>query len=124
MYREIKEPFEADKELNREIIPEPVYESKHLLPGGGVYWRIYQESLEGNSIYKSKKLSELKLLTEKYPEFIPGHLYYARVLAIDKQSEEAFKILHHATILYLNEASLVAAKIKADEEAKNWLTAS
>ncbi|MGP0129591.1 MAG: M48 family metalloprotease [cyanobacterium endosymbiont of Rhopalodia musculus] len=123
-YREIKEPFEAEKEFNKEIIPEPVYESKNLLPGGGVYWRIYQESLEGNPIYKSKKLSALKLLTEKHPEFIPGHLHYAKVLETDENSEEALKILHNATTLYPNEASLVAAKIKADEEAKNWLTAS
>ncbi|YAI81996.1 MAG: M48 family metallopeptidase [cyanobacterium endosymbiont of Rhopalodia sterrenbergii] len=123
-YREIKDPFKAEKELNREIIPEPVYESKYLLPGAGVYWRIYQESLKENSIYKSKKLSALKLLTEKHPEFIPGHLHYARVLKTDEKSEEALNILHNATTLYPNEASLVAAKIEADEEAKNWLTAS
>ncbi|XHU96910.1 MAG: M48 family metalloprotease [cyanobacterium endosymbiont of Rhopalodia gibba] len=123
-YREIKDPFEAEKKLNREIIPEPVYESKHLLPGGRVYWRIYQESLEENPIYKSKKLSALKLLTENHPEFIPGYLHYARVLERDEKSEEALKILHSATTLYPNEASLVAARIEADEEAKNWLTAS
>jgi predicted Zn-dependent protease len=123
-YREIKDPFEAEKELNREIIPEPVYESKHLLHGGGVYWRIYQESLEENPIYKSKKLSALKLLTENHPEFIPGHLHYAKVLEIDGKLEEALKILHNATTLYPNEASLVAVMIKADEKAKNWLTAS
>lgn len=124
LYREIKDPFEAEKELNREIIPEPVYESKHLLHGGGVYWRIYQESLEENPIYKSKKLSVLKLLTEKHPEFIPGHLHYAKVLETDQKSEEALKILHNATTFYPNEASLVAAMIKADEKAQNWLTAS
>jgi hypothetical protein len=116
-YRKIKDPFEAEKELNREIIPEPVYESKHLLHGGGVYWRIYQESLEGNPIYKSKKLSALKLLAEKHPEFIPGHLHYAKVLETDKQLEEALKVLHNAATLYPNEASLVAAMIKADEKA-------
>lgn len=123
-YREIKEPFEAEKELNREIIPEPVYESKHLSPGGSVYWRLYQESLEDNPIYKSKKLITLKLLTEKYPEFIPGHLHYARFLETDEKPEEAFKVLHNATTLYPSEASLVAAKIEADEKNKNWLTAS
>ena len=123
-YREIKDPFKAEKELNREIIPEPVYESKDLLPGGSVYWRLYQESLEDNPIYKSKKLIALKLLTEKYPEFIPGHLHYAKFLETDEKPEEALKALHNATTLYPSEASLVAAKIKANEKARNWLTAS
>ncbi len=123
-YREIKEPFEAEKEVNREIIPEPVYEAEYLLPGGGVYWRLYQESLDGNPIYKSKKLSALQLLTEKHPEFIPGHIHYARVLEAEEKPEKALKVLHNAATLYPNEASLVAAKIEADEEAENWLTAS
>ncbi|HAC64874.1 MAG TPA: peptidase M48 [Cyanothece sp. UBA12306] len=123
-YREIKTPFEAEKNTNRETTPEPIYEAKYLLPAGGVYWRLYQESLQENHTYKSKKISALKLLTEKHPEFIPGHLHYAEVLEENNQEEAASKILENAASLYPNEPSLVAAKIKEDEEAENWLAAS
>ncbi|MEM8778006.1 MAG: M48 family metalloprotease [Cyanobacteria bacterium P01_G01_bin.49] len=123
-YRDVKEPFGEEAELNREMLAEAVYEAEYLLPGGSVYWRLYQESLEDSPIYKSKRLAPLKLLTEDYPEFIPGHIKYAEALEKDQRPEEAHKILTTAANLYPNEAPLVEAKIEADEEAKNWLAAS
>lgn len=124
LYREVKDPFEAQKEVNREKIAEPIYEPEYLLPGGSVYWRLYQESLQENPIYKSKKLGSLKLLTQQYPEFIPGHLHYYQVLESEENRQEALKVLETAVSLYPNEAELVAAKIKADQAAENWLNAS
>lgn len=123
-YRDVKEPFGEEAELNREILAQAVYEADTLLPGGQVYWRLYQESLEANPIYKSKRLAPLKLLTEDHPEFIPGHLKYAEALEKDDRPEEALEILTTAANLYPNEAPLVEAKIKADEQAENWLAAS
>ncbi|MEA5537162.1 M48 family metallopeptidase [Crocosphaera sp. XPORK-15E] len=123
-YRDAKEPFGKEAELNREMLAQAVYEPEQLLPGGGVYWRLYQESLTDNQVYKSKRLAPLQLLSAKYPEFIPGHLKYAEALEQDKRPDEAREILTTAATLYPNEAPLVDAKIAADEEAKNWLAAS
>ena len=123
-YREVKEPFGNEEELNREILAEAVYEAEYLLPGGAVYWRLYQESLQESEVYESKRIAPLKLLSEDYPEFIPGHLKYAEILIEDDRHEEALKVLKNAVILYPNEAPLVKAKIEADEQAENWLAAS
>lgn len=123
-YREVKEPFGNEAELNREILAQAVYEAEYLLPGGAVYWRLYQESLTESEVFKSKRIAPLKLLSQDYPEFIPGHIKYAEILRKDEQHEEALKVLENAVSLYPNEAPLVKAKIEADEQAKNWLAAS
>ncbi len=123
-YRDVKEPFGNEEELNREILAQAVYEPDSLLPGGAVYWRLYQESLQESEVYKSKRSAPLRLLSEDYPEFIPGHLKYAELLREDEQEEEALKVLENAVTLYPNEAPLVKAKIEADETAENWLAAS
>ncbi|MDJ0599465.1 MAG: M48 family metallopeptidase [Crocosphaera sp.] len=123
-YREVKEPFGNEEELNREILAQAVYDPQYLLPGGGVYWRLYQESLNESEVYKSKRIAPLQLLSRDYPEFIPGHIKYAEILRKDDRDEEALKVLENAVNLYPNEAPLVKAKIEADEQAENWLAAS
>ena len=123
-YRDVKEPFGNEEELNREILAQAVYEPDYLLPGGAVYWRLYQESLRESKVYKSKRLAPLRLLSEDYPEFIPGHLKYAEFLRQEEREEEALQVLENAVTLYPNEAPLVKAKIEADEQAENWLAAS
>ncbi|MDJ0845850.1 M48 family metalloprotease [Crocosphaera sp.] len=123
-YREVKEPFGNEEELNREILAQAIYEPEYLLPGGAVYWRLYQESLNESEVYKSKRIAPLKLLSEDHPEFIPGHLKYAEILREEDRPEEALKVLKEAVTLYPNEAPLVKAKIEADEQAENWLAAS
>ncbi|MDJ0658318.1 MAG: M48 family metallopeptidase [Crocosphaera sp.] len=123
-YREVKEPFGNEEELNREILAQAVYDPEYLLPGGAVYWRLYQESLNESEVYKSKRIAPLQLLSQDYPEFIPGHLKYAEILRTEDRQEEALKVLKEAVTLYPNEAPLVKAKIEADEQAENWLAAS
>ncbi|MGK7958585.1 MAG: M48 family metalloprotease [Crocosphaera sp.] len=123
-YRDVKEPFGNEDELNREILAQAVYDAEYLLPGGAVYWRLYQESLEESEVYESKRIAPLKLLSQDYPEFIPGHIKYAEILKEDDRHEEALKVLETAVNLYPNEAPLVKAKIEADEQAENWLAAS
>ncbi len=123
LYREAKTPFAAESELNRELIPEPIYDAAYLLPGGGVYWRLYQVSLS-EEIYPSKRFTSLKLLVEQYPEFIPGHLHYADTLKQNGQTDEALTVLREAVARYPNEAPLVKAQIEADEARENWLEAS
>ncbi|MGK7939936.1 MAG: M48 family metallopeptidase [Crocosphaera sp.] len=123
-YRDVKEPFGNEEELNRELLAQALYDPQYLLPGGGVYWRLYQESLTESEVYESKRIAPLKLLSEDYPEFIPGHLKYAEILREDERHEEARNVLENAVNLYPNEAPLVKAKIEADEQAENWLAAS
>lgn len=123
-YREVKEPFGNEEELNREILAQAVYEPEYLLPGGAVYWRLYQESLNESEVFKSKRIAPLQLLAQDYPEFIPGHIKYAEILKTNDEHEEAHNVLKNAVSLYPNEAPLVKAKIEADEQAENWLAAS
>ncbi|MEL4897934.1 M48 family metallopeptidase [Crocosphaera sp. Alani8] len=123
-YRQVKEPFGNEEELNREILAQAVYEPEYLLPGGTVYWRLYQESLQESEVYESKRIAPLKLLSQDYPEFIPGHIKYAEILKEDDRHQEALEVLENAVNLYPNEAPLVKAKIEADEQAGNWLAAS
>ncbi len=123
-YKDAKDSFTDEKEINRDNLAEAVYESEYLLPGGGVYWRLYKESLDDNAVYQSKRLSSLKLLSKHHPEFIPGHLKFAEFLDASHQHEKALNILENAIHLYPNEAPLVKAKIKSNEKVKDWLAAS
>ncbi|MEB3312302.1 MAG: M48 family metalloprotease [Snowella sp.] len=122
-YREVKKPFAAETQFNREMIPETIYEPENMTGVGKVYWRLYQEGLE-NEVYVSKRLTALKLLTEKYPEYIPGHLIYAEALKNNHQSEESRLVLEKALTLYPNEIPLVKAQIATLEAEQKWLEAS
>lgn len=122
-YREVKKPFAAETQFNREMLPETVYEPESITGVGKVYWRLYQEGLE-NEIYVSKRLTALKLLTEKYPEYIPGHLIYAEALKKNNQREESRAVLEKALALYPNEVPLVKAQIADFEAEQKWLEAS
>jgi predicted Zn-dependent protease len=84
---------------------------------------MYQEGREDKRL-ESKIFAPLQLLTEQYPEFIPGHLHYARALAEAGKKEEAMQVLQHAATLYPNEAELVRAQIKAYQDSEDWLEAS
>ncbi|ACK70799.1 peptidase M48 Ste24p [Gloeothece citriformis PCC 7424] len=123
MYRELKKPFEAEIKYQRELIPEAIYEPQYLQPGGAVYWRLYQEALDQKHL-ESKMIAPLKLLTEQHPEFIPGHIEYAKVLREYGKEKEALEALEYGVTLYPNQAPLVMAKIEADQAEKRWLDAS
>jgi predicted Zn-dependent protease len=123
LYREVKAPFPVEMNLDRRLIPEAIYEPAQLQPGGTVYWRLYQEGLTEQR-FESKILAPLRLLTEQYPEFIPGHLHYAQALRETDHPDQAKKVLNNAVELYPNQAPLVIAKIEQDQAEKNWLDAS
>lgn len=123
LYRQAKPPFPAEGQWERELVPQPLYDPESLLPGGGVYWRLYQESLAEEAL-ASKRFAALKLLVERHPEFIPGHLHYAEALHGAGQPGEARQVLQEAVALYPNEVPLVEAKIEADRAAGDWLEAS
>ena len=121
LYREAKEPFAAEQQ-DLEVRPEPIYEPANLPPSGTVYWREYQSGL--NQELESKVLAPLKLLVERHPEFIPGHITYSQALEEYEREEEALNVLQAAIALYPSEPQLLRAKIEADAEAKHWLEAS
>ncbi|MGK7874860.1 MAG: M48 family metalloprotease [Xenococcaceae cyanobacterium] len=123
LYREVKEPFASEVESEVEEIPEPIYDPAELNPAGAVYWRLYQEGLEQPQL-ESKVLAPLQLLVEQHPQFIPGHLNYARVLEDNERDEEGLQVLQRAVTLYPNEPELLRAKIEEDKEDQRWLEAS
>lgn len=122
MYREIKVPFDTETGIDGEKIPEPIYDVSSLEPAAKVYWEMYQEGIADG--LESKILVPLQLLVENHPEYIPGHIHYAKALENYDYLETKIEVIHSAYALYPQEAEIVAAKIAADSEAENWLEAS
>ena len=123
IYRQLKEPLFIEKTKKpEENKPQAIYDLDSLSPGGRVYWRIHQEGIEQQ--LESKIFSPIELLVTQHPEFIPGHLSYARSLANYEGQEAALRILEQAVAQYPNEPKLLEAKIAADIQAERWLDAS
>ncbi len=120
LYREAKEPFDAEVEAQQK--PEPIYEPAQLSPAGSVYWRQSEEGLA--QALETKILVPLEFLVEQEPAFIPGHLRYAEALQTYEREEEALRILERAIALYPNEPELLEATMTALGESEQWLEAS
>ncbi len=121
LYKEAKKPWEGETRAI-ERLPEPIYDPEKLSPGGSVYWRNYQKGKEQQ--LESKIFVPLKLLIEKDPEFIPGHITYAEELTNDERPIEAIAALENAIGLYPQEVKLLRAKIATDLATDRWLDAS
>lgn len=107
-YRLAKSPFD---EMDVVEVPPLVTDPEALPPEGQVYWREAEEGRLQNS--RSRMESALRLLTQQYPEFVPGHLRYAEVLAAGDRSNEALAVLERAVGLYPDSAELVQARVAA-----------
>ena len=120
VYREAKDSFTNTKGIQppKKAINNPA----ELSPAGKVYWREAQAGIVSN--LRTKTLVPLKLLVEKYPEFIPGNIKYAQSLKKYGQEEKALQILERATSLYPNQPELVKARVNALSEEKKWMQAS
>ena len=120
LYREAKEPFTetGDIEESKEAIVDPAL----LSPGGKVYWREAKAGIA--SQLQTKTLVPLKLLVEKDPEFIPGHIKYAEYLTKYGKENKALEVLERATSLYPNQVDLVKSRVAALSEEKKWMEAS
>ena len=123
LYREIKTPWAIEKS-DRAIDskPAPFYDPTQLTPKGKVYWRNFQEGKE--KYLESQIFASIKLLTTEYPEFIPGHVSYAKTLKAYEQDAESLLVLERAVNRYPHESKLLQAKIDADVAAERWLEAS
>ena len=85
VYREAKDSFTNTKGIQppKKAINNPA----ELSPAGKVYWREAQAGIVSN--LRTKTLVPLKLLVEKYPEFIPGNIKYAQSLKKYGREEKA-----------------------------------
>jgi len=123
LYRQVKPPFAGETEqASIQDPPKLIEDPAELSPGGKVYWREYQAGLARG--LEIRIFVPLRLLVERYPQFIPGHLHLAEVLADDNRSDEALQVLERAVQRYPNRVDLLRAKIAAQVEAENWLDAS
>ncbi|MBD2058873.1 M48 family metalloprotease [Oculatella sp. FACHB-28] len=119
LYRKAKEPFIAEAARDR---PAAISDPALLSPAGQVYWREANAGREAE-LY-TRLMVPLELLVEEYPEFIPGHLLHAEVLADQDKPEESLAVLERATTLYPNEPALIQARVEALAENERWLEAS
>ena len=123
LYRTVKKTWEIEQRNRyRYKKPTPFYDPAELSPGGKVYWRNYQQGKEQQ--LESKIFASIELLTKKHPEFIPGHINYAKTLQAYDREEESLLVLDKAVNRYPQESQLLKAKIDADIEAGKWLDAS
>jgi predicted Zn-dependent protease len=119
LYREAKPPFAGTSE-SKAI--EPITDPAQLSPGGQVYWRESGLGLEQK--LESRIFVPLKLLTDNYPQFVPGYLRYAQALEEYDRPEEALAILEKAATLYPNQPDLAKVRIAALEKNEKWIEAS
>ena len=120
LYREAKQPWEIENAASDSATA--FSDPKQLSPAGRVFWRNYQEG-------KAKKLetrilSPLKLLTSREPEFVSGHIAYAKELSSFEREAESQAVLERAARKHPNEPEILRAKMNADVAAEKWLDAS
>ena len=123
LYRQTKDIWKIEKQAAKqdkavELFDEP----KKLSPAGKVFWRNYQRGKEQG--LETKILSSLKLLTAREPQFISGHIHYARMLKQYEREAEAQKVLEKAASRYPSEPKLIKARIEDRVAAEEWLEAS
>ncbi|AKG23017.1 M48 family metallopeptidase [Calothrix sp. 336/3] len=120
LYRQIKEPFAKHQDIP-EVKP-AIMDISQLSPAGKVYWREAEAGVV--SKLQTRTLVPLKLLTEQYPEFIPGQIQYATALKTYGEEKASLQVLERAATLYPSQVDLVRARITALAEAKKWMEAS
>ena len=120
LYREAKQPFigTGNLEERKEAIVDPAL----LSPAGKVYWREAKAGIVTQ--LRTKTLVPLKLLVEKNPEFIPGHIKYAEFLKKYGKNKKALEVLERATSFYPDQVDLVQFRVAALAEEKKWMEAS
>jgi tetratricopeptide (TPR) repeat protein len=120
IYRLIKAPFAAAPEPSPQ--PAPITDAELLSPSGKVFWRESTIGLEQNM--ETRIFVPLQLLTERIPEFVPGHLRLAQVLTERGKSEQALAVLEKAAGRYPNQPELLKARITALGQNEKWMEAT
>ncbi len=102
--------------------PEPIFDAADLSPGGAVYWREANQGLALGLAHRTRV--PLQLLTETYPEFIPGQVQYARYLMDQGELEEANWALDQALLLYPSQPDLLKIRVEVQMALEQWIEAS
>ncbi|MGB5635148.1 MAG: M48 family metalloprotease [Waterburya sp.] len=124
LYRQAKEAWEIEP---KKVIGKPesaivFTDPEKLSPVGKVFWRNYQQGKKQQ--LESKVLSSLKLLTTREPQFLSGHIHYAKALLEYERASESLQVLERAVNLYPHEPEILRAKMNADIAEEQWLDAS
>ncbi len=120
LYRQVKKPFAKDSKNSN--FPEPINDPEQLSPAGKVYWREAQAGFQQG--LESKIFVPLQLLSEKNPEFVPGHVLLAQALEKYNKPKEAREVLERASSLFPYNPDVAKARVKALEADEQWLEAS
>ncbi|MFQ4146564.1 M48 family metalloprotease [Chlorogloeopsis sp. ULAP02] len=120
LYRELKQPFAQSSQTPQ--AKGAIADLSQLSPAGKVYWREAEAGIA--SKMQTRTLVALQLLTEQYPEFIPGQIKYAEILKEYGDKKKALEILERATTLYPNQADLIKTRVATLAETKKWMEAS
>jgi predicted Zn-dependent protease len=120
IYRQLKPPFPNASQDDVKF--RAIYDEAALPPAAGVFWRNAKEGAA--RAVKTQALVSLNLLTERYPEFVPGHLLFAKVLQEENRNQEAIAVLERATNLYPDDPDLLRAKIAALAAGEEYIEAS
>ncbi len=119
LYRQAKGDFGEQTSGDR---PPTYSDPATLPPAGRVYWRETEAGRAAN--LPSRILVPLQLLSEQYPEFVPGSIAYAQALVEQDQPEEALAVLERVTSRYPDSAELVKARVEVLAQQNQWMDAS
>lgn len=120
LYRQVKPSFSAT--IAPEPSSQPFSDLEALSPAGRVYWREAQAGMEQK--LDTRIFVPLKLLVEKYPEFVPGHVKLAQSYEERGKLEDAVATLERASGLYPNDPDLLRAKVAILVKTEQWIEAS
>lgn len=120
LYRQVKDPFfQEDRSW---YVPDPITDLEQLSIGGRVFWREGKRGLSQEM--EISALVPLRLLVEKNPEFVPGHLKLAEALVAHDQADEALAVMEAAAALYPSQPDLQKGLIERQVASMRWLEAS
>lgn len=116
--REVKPAF------TRKVAPpaRPFTNIEDLEPAAVVYWRNANEGMEQD--LESKIFGSLELLTENYPDFIPGHLLLVDALLKYDRAEEAVAAIERASTIHPNQTDLLNKKLELLAAQDRYLEAA
>ena len=122
LYREAKDETWLLPRQFAELPPEPFTDETLLSPGGAVYWREAKARMAGDRPTPATVV--LELLTESSPNFIPGHILYAKALYAEGEVEEANEVVESALTTYPDQPDLLLAQVDLMMEQEQWLEAA
>jgi Zn-dependent protease with chaperone function len=120
IYRTLKTPFANAQDTPS--LPEPMTDPELLSPAGKVFWRESTAGLEQN--IESRIFVPLQLLTERVPQFIPGHLRLAETLEARGKADQALIVLEKASAQYPHQPELLKARVAALGKNEKWMEAA